>query len=230
MKQVVTKGIVLTRIDFQEADRILTLLTPDHGKVSVLAKGVRRQKSKLAGGIELLSVSDITYMPGRSELSTLMSSRLITHYGQIVTDIQRTMLAYEFIKIINKVTEAPAGEEYFGMLQACMAGLNQLDIAQSLVELWFDMQLLKVTGQAPNLASDSNGDKFEAESSYLFSFDDMIFVPQADGPHSAKLIKLLRLAYATESPLVLGKVRGTEDLAAIATRLLKPLVYSAFGL
>lgn len=47
-----TRAIVLRRTNYGETDRILNLLTPE-GKKSVLAKGVRREKSKLAGGIEL---------------------------------------------------------------------------------------------------------------------------------------------------------------------------------
>jgi len=51
MKRINTHGIVLARTDFGEADRILTFLTPDNGKVKAIAKGVRKQKSKMAGGI-----------------------------------------------------------------------------------------------------------------------------------------------------------------------------------
>ena len=45
--QIVTTGIVLARTDFREADRILTVLTPDNGKVRVIAKGVRLPRSKI---------------------------------------------------------------------------------------------------------------------------------------------------------------------------------------
>ena len=54
-KDLRTKAIVLRRTDYGEADRILQLLTPS-GKRSVIARGVRKEKSKLAGGIELFSV------------------------------------------------------------------------------------------------------------------------------------------------------------------------------
>ena len=57
MKQLVTEVIILARTDYGEADRILTVLSPEYGKLRLLAKGVRRVKSKLAGGIELFSVS-----------------------------------------------------------------------------------------------------------------------------------------------------------------------------
>ena len=55
MKTIRTKAIVIRRTNYGEADRILQLLTPDYGKVSVMARGVRREKSKLAGGIELFA-------------------------------------------------------------------------------------------------------------------------------------------------------------------------------
>src|SRR2546430_6710542 len=98
MKQLVTPAIILARIDYGEADRIITMLTPGHGKLRLLAKGVRRVRSKLAGGIELFSVSTITFIQGRSELGTLVSTRLQQYYSHIVQDLDRTMAGYELIK------------------------------------------------------------------------------------------------------------------------------------
>src|SRR5262245_10052748 len=117
MKQLVTEAIILSRTDYGEADRILTLLTPDQGKLRVLAKGVRRVKSKLAGGIELFSISTIIFIRGRGEIGTLISTRLVKHYAHIVADLDRTMAGYELIKEINKVTEDEPGPEYFMLLR-----------------------------------------------------------------------------------------------------------------
>ena len=108
MQQIVTRGIVLTRTNYGEADRIVTILTPDHGKQRLMAKGVRKLKSKLAAGLELFSVSDISYIPGRGEVHTLVSSRLRVHYGKIVENLDRTMLGYELLKRINRATEDAA--------------------------------------------------------------------------------------------------------------------------
>jgi hypothetical protein len=105
MNQLTTQGIILGRTDYGEADRILTMLTPDHGKLRLMAKGVRRVRSKLAGGIELFSVSDVTYIKGRGDIGTLISTRLVRYYKYIVSDINRTMLGYDLIKLLNKVTE-----------------------------------------------------------------------------------------------------------------------------
>lgn len=222
--QIITSGIVLTRTDFQEADRILTLLTPDHGKVRVIAKGVRRPRSKLAGGIELFSVSDITVLPGRGELGTLVSSRLRIHYGNIVKDIERTMLGYEILKRIHKITEDAAGPEYFAMLQHALEGLDDLGLMRELVDLWVNMQLLKETGHMLDLRQDAAGEQLSADSTYTFDFDAMAFRAQKKAPFKANHIKLLRLCYGTESPEVLKQVKDAADCAPAAHKLLQDIM------
>lgn len=219
MKQTVTRGIVLTRVNFQEADRIITVLTPDHGKIRLMAKGVRRIKSKLAGGIELFSISDITFLPGRKDIGTLISSRLITHYGNIVSDINRTMLGYELLKRINRVTEDAAGEEYFELLGAVLGGLNDKALSSELVELWFSMQLLKVTGHSPKLRTDTADNELIANKNYIFSYDDMAFHASEDAPFTANHIKLLRLGISMAEPGKLIQIKGTEKLAAETLQL-----------
>jgi DNA repair protein RecO (recombination protein O) len=221
---IVTKGIILTRIDFQEADRIITVLTPDHGKVKAIAKGVRRTNSKMAGGIELFSISNVTFLPKRGELQTLVSSRLITYFENIVKDINRTMLGYDLLKRINRATEAATGEEYFTLLSQVLAGLNDLDLDQQLVELWFSMQLLKISGHSPNLRNDAAGNKFEAAQTYLFDFDDMAFRQQQGAPFSGNHIKLLRLAMGLEDSIALKQVKDSADYAPESLQLAKTML------
>src|ERR1700757_3472845 len=100
MKQLLTTGIILSRTDFGEADRIITVLTPDHGKLRLMARGARKPKSKMAGGIELFSVSDLTFIEGKGEIGALISSRLHSHYGHIVENIERVQLGSELIKML----------------------------------------------------------------------------------------------------------------------------------
>lgn len=66
MKTISTQAIVLKRSNYREADRILRVITPDRGKISLIAKAVRKPKSKLAGGIELFSVNEISYIEGKA--------------------------------------------------------------------------------------------------------------------------------------------------------------------
>lgn len=65
-KQVKTKGIVLKRINFNEADQIITILTKDEGRVSLIAKGARRLKSRFCGRLEPFSHIEVNYFQGQN--------------------------------------------------------------------------------------------------------------------------------------------------------------------
>jgi len=224
MRQFVTEAIILSRIEFGEADRIITLLTPDHGKLRLIAKGVRRVKSKLAGGIELFSISDITYVQGRGEIGTLISTRLVKHYGQIATDIDRTMLGYDLIKQLNKATEDHPGPEYFELLRDVFEALDNKDMPLLLIRFWFSAQLLRLGGHTPNLDIDSHGNKLDAQKAYSFDFERTCFVESDQGHYVADGIKFLRLGFGTHGVKVLAQVSiGAELIEAVG-----PLVEQLF--
>ncbi len=222
-KQHVTKGIVLTRTNYAEADRIITVLTPSHGKLRLMAKGVRRPGSKLAGGIELLSVSDITFLEGKGAVNRLISSRLERHYDAITTDIDRTMLAYELMKLLHKTTEDEAEEAYFILLGQALEALNVQDISVALVEAWFLAQLLHISGHAPNLQTDISGAKLSAEARYVFSFDDVCLAPNPAGQMTADDIKFARLLFSENVPAALTRVQGAEQFARALLPLLRQM-------
>jgi DNA repair protein RecO (recombination protein O) len=212
MKQLVTSAIILSRTDYGEADRILTMLTPEYGKLHLLAKGVRRVKSKLAGGIELFSVSTITYIQGRTSLGTLVSTRLDKHFGRIVQDLDRTMLGYELIKQLNKITEDRAEEEYYHLLQQAFEALDDAAIPMPVIRFWYQAQLLRLGGHTPNLHTDVHGSKLEADKLYDFSFEEMSFDPREHGRFNAGHIKFMRLSFAGTSAKLLAQVQGSDDL------------------
>ena len=70
----VTDAIVLSRFELGEADRVLTLITPEYGKIRAIAKGVRRQKSRLGGSLEPFAELRIALAHGRTfEIVTQVS-------------------------------------------------------------------------------------------------------------------------------------------------------------
>lgn len=208
MNQILTTGIVLSRTDYGEADRIITLLTPDRGKVRVIGRGVRKLKSKLAGGIELFSVSDISYIPGRGEICTLVSTRLVNHYGHIVEDIDRVQLGYELIKTLNKATEDHPESEYFTLLEQAFQSLDDASIDIGFVRTWFEAQLLRLAGHMPNLQTDAGGNKLTAEDAYNFDFESMSFAAHPEATFGVDHIKTLRLLFSTNQPQALARVQG----------------------
>jgi DNA repair protein RecO (recombination protein O) len=224
MKTIVTSGIVLSRTDYGEADRILTLITPDHGKVGILAKGVRKQGSKLAGGIELFSVSEVSFIRGRGELCTLTSARLKTYYQNIVKDVQRTLFAYEFLKMIHKVTEDDTGPEYFSFIEQVFIALNESKLSLAVVQTWTNMQLLQTTGHVPNLQSEKSGEKLSITNNYFFDLESMSFGAHANGQTTAAEIKFLRVCLGCTDPLRLLNVQGIDTVSEACYLLSKHML------
>lgn len=221
MKQLLTHGIILSRTDYGEADRIITLLTPDHGKLRLMAKGVRKVKSKLAGGIELFSVSHITFIQGRGEVGTLISTRLEKHYGHIVKSIDRVQLGYELIKQLDKATEDEPEADYFDLLQRTFEALDEKDISLDLIRTWFQCNLLKLAGHEPNLRTDVNGRPLQADKQYEFSYDDMAFFERPDGAFGSDHIKFLRLIFNGNQPKILQQIRGIEHMLEASVPLVR---------
>lgn len=220
MKQLTTQAIILSRTDYGEADRILTLLTPTYGKLSLLAKGVRRVKSKLAGGIELFSVSEITFIQGRGAVGTLVSTRLVKHYGTIVTDLERTMLGYDLIKRLHVATEEEPEQGYYNLLRQTFEALDDRSIPSPLIAFWFTAQLLRLNGYTPNLHTDDNGNKLTSDKRYDFNYEHMAFTPAPErGQFTPAHIKFLRLAYAGHSAKVLAQVQGNVALVSVCAPL-----------
>lgn len=200
MKYENTKAIILKRTNFQEADRIITLLAETKGKIRVMAKGVRKQKSKLAGGLELLSVSEIGYIIGKSEIYTVTSTRLVKHFGEIVKDIDKTMAAYKVLGNINKLCEDHSGQEFLKDLIIFLQYLNDKGSNINQALLWHSLRLLSTTGHAPNLTTDSAGNKLESGKNYSFDLETMCFTYSSSRNFSEKHVKILRLVAKSHTP------------------------------
>lgn len=207
IKQLETAGIILRRIDYGEADRIITFLTKDFGKIRAIAKGVRKQKSKLAGGIELFSVSELYLIKGKGDIDTLVSTRLLKHYGVIVTDLKRTETAYDMLKTINKVIEDNAGGEYFPVLNESLAALDNKAIPIVLSELSFKMRIMQLLGHVPQFTVDSKGQPLDENAQYEFDYEAVSFVAKPDAPFDKNHLKVLKLL-AHNTPQAMAAVQG----------------------
>lgn len=211
MQNLQTEAIILRRTDYGEADRILNLLTPGHGKLSMIAKGVRKPKSKLAGSLELLSTINLTVSIGSKEIGLITAARLVKFYDAILQDYDRTVLTYELMKQINRVTEAVGEPEFYYLLRDALEYLNRLTIDQRLVALWFRLKLAGLLGHGLNLATDVAGGRLAPSQAYNFDFAERALAPHAKGQFTADHIKLLRLA-TVKDPGVLARIGGTETV------------------
>lgn len=206
------RAIVLRRTNYGEADRILLLLTPK-GLRSVMAKGVRRERSKLAGGIELFAVSDVVVRPGRGELGVLTSARLVAFYRHILEDYERMQFAYTAMKLIASASQSADEPEWYAVLAAVLEHLDQASTNRQLTEAWFYLQYASLLGEGLNLRTDVVGQKLEATRTYMYDEVEKAFRPSEQGSISAGHIKLMRLVESKTLEQV-AQIGGIEPVIA----------------
>src|SRR5919202_417621 len=98
-----TEAIVLKRQNLGEADRIVTLYTPDEGKLRAVAKGVRRPASRLAGHLELFSLTLVQLARGR-ELDVVAQAETRQAFRNVREDLARTSQAYYALELVDRFT------------------------------------------------------------------------------------------------------------------------------
>ncbi len=187
-----TKATVLRRTNYGEADRVLTLLT-EQGIYSAMAKGVRKEKSKLAGAVELFTISDVTLHQSRNnKLYILTSAKMLEHYDQIVYKLSELELAAMIMKQIGKYAENSSGPEYFNLLREILSALNA-GVNPELIETWFWFNLSRINGEQINLVKDVNGDPLDSFKTYIWDSTESALREQLGGNVAAEDIKLMRL-------------------------------------
>lgn len=190
-KDIRTLGYVLRRTNYGEADRILNIITLQ-GKISAIAKGVRKEKSKLAGSIEMFTLTDFNIHLRNGEFGVVTGARMVRHYGNIIKDFSKVELAAMMLKKINKVAENSDNSGFFQILDQSLMELNDKN-DRMLVEAWFLMNLTEATGEEINLYRDINGEKLSVENYYNWEPMENAFVKDERGEFGSDDIKMLRL-------------------------------------
>ena len=215
-RDIRTRAIVLRRTDYGEADRILQLLTPD-GKRSVIARGARKEKSKLAGGIELFSVSDVLIHTGRSDLGILTGARLIEYYDGLVKDLDLIEQGGELMRAVNARAEHVDSPDFFDIMQQSFRAMqkrvetNNGGRWKDILRAWWGLNLVKASGEEVNLRFDANGDKLVQDSKYYWDEESVALMPAKAGRINAEHIKLMRIMQSGQAELALN-VKGADDL------------------
>jgi len=217
VKTTRTQAIVLRRTQYGEADRILQLLTPD-GRRSVMARGVRKEKSKLAGGIELFAVSEVVLGEGKGTLGILTSARLEQFYRHILEDYDRLQFGYLVIQAVTHATETVDEPEWFELLKEVFMGLDVLTIPLPLVQAWFYIRYAALLGHELNLDRDTDDALLQADLTYRYDSGDQGLREVEGGEITGEHIKLLRLL-AGRSLKVLVQVGGLGAILPTALQV-----------
>ena len=150
-RQFRTQAIVLSRRDFGEADRLLTLITPAHGKIRAIAKGARKPSAKVSGHVELFARSDCLIHKGRN-LDILTQAELIEPYLGLREDLRRGAYANYAAELLDRFTadEEEASGDLFTLLHETLARIAEAADPR-LAARFFELQLLDLAGFRPEL-------------------------------------------------------------------------------
>lgn len=209
-----TEAIVLRRTDYGEADRILQLLTPE-GKRSVIAKGVRKEKSKLAGGIELFSVSEVVIHEGRTEMGILTGAKLLEYYDAFVKDIELIEMGGAMMRSVSARAEQVESPEFYKILKQSLQVMQKHAGEESrwkdVLRAWWGINLTRVSGEDVNLKFDTDGEKLLVDGRYYWDEEQSALAKAAAGRIGADHIKMMRLMASGPAELSM-KVTGVDDL------------------
>ena len=146
-ERFVTCGLVLRETVTRDADKILTVLTPDRGRLSVIARGARRKGSRVAAACQLLAYSEMTlYEKGRWTM--LDAADTIELFDGLRQDLTALSLAAYFAELTEAVSDGSGGDVLPLLLNALYA-LSALKKPPQLVKPAFQFRLMALAGYEP---------------------------------------------------------------------------------
>jgi DNA repair protein RecO (recombination protein O) len=173
-------AVVLRRRDFGDADRILTVFTPNYGKLELIAKGVRKTTSRKAGHLELFGHSVLLIAQART-WDIVTEAVSVESFPGVRTDLDKISQANYISELIDCFSEN--GDEnlpVWDLLILTLQELNQLQSADNirLLQHWFELSLLSLVGFQPQLFQCLNCDEeLEPVSNYISLIEGGVLCP-----------------------------------------------------
>lgn len=151
MANIKINGIVIAENNMGDYDKMLTVLTPNFGKISCVAKGARRPQSALLAGTQLFCFGEYMMYKGTNTYH-INSCETIEIFYNIRTDLDKLKYAIHINKIIQDITEE--NENCYRILQLYLNTLytiSETDKNLDLVISVFKMRLLSILGYTPRI-------------------------------------------------------------------------------
>jgi len=218
-------------MDLGEADRVLTVLTPRLGKLRVIAKGVRRPRSRIGGGLQPFSDVQLVLAVGRTFDVVTSTSLEDPHLG-LRNDLHSTAAAWYVVELADRFCEGAAdSHEAFRLLAQALSALDAgSEVSREVVARWFELHLLEAMGFRPELTRCLEcGAEIQPDGNSFSPVGGGVVCPQcAHAAHGARpvsvdALKILR--HLQRSPLVgVLRLRLTAGLQREVERLLHATV------
>ncbi len=151
---ITTKALVLRSVQYKESSRILTVLTSDHGKLTVSARGAVRKNSRVTASVQPLAFSDMTLSRTRDRY-ILTESQVIEQFEELSGDLERFSLAAYFAELLETLSDedSPNPEMLSLGLNAFYMLCKSDERPDELIKAAFELRAMCLSGYAPALNS-----------------------------------------------------------------------------
>lgn len=145
-----SEGIVLKRSNFGEADKIISVYSKHYGKLTLMAKGIRRMTSRKRGNLEVFNQLTFFAAKGRG-MDIVTETELIEGFLGLRKNLQKVAIAYQLCEMVDKLTaEGSENEGVYELLSEYLRKLECLKLPEKSFFLGnFGLRLLKILGYWP---------------------------------------------------------------------------------
>jgi len=211
-------AIVLRRLDYGESDRILTLLTREHGKLAAIAKGARKSRTRMGSSLDLFGRSRMMLAKG-ANLDVVAQVERRGDVRHINGDLERTAYSCLVAEVVDKVLEdRHPVDDVFELVVETLGRLNSPERLPRADSAWFVMRILDLLGYMPQLHTCASCGSALPEAVSWFSplLGGVLCARCADHNQSGSALsvnglKVLRLMAADEAELY-DRLRLPVDL------------------
>jgi DNA repair protein RecO (recombination protein O) len=223
MPVISVKALVLRRADYSDYDRMVTLFSPERGRIDAIARGCRKTKSPLVNAVEPFTVGDYQIYQ-RGERFSLEQCQILEGHYPLREDFTRLAHGAYWMRLLDAavVPEQPAEELFLVTLHA-LAHLTYTDLPPELLTMAFEMHLASLSGMSPCMDScmrchrPVNGDaRFDAAQGGVVCEQCPSLAPAVGNAARRIMMKLPRAKYDTV-PMLLDHPEWQE-----AARLFRP--------
>lgn len=151
--QQVTRGLVIRTVDYKDADRILTVLSEDLGKITVGARGVRRKNSRLRAAGQLFAWSQMTLYERHGRYS-LNEAEVLEQFHGLSLDLDSMALASYIAEVLGTEAEGDRPDpQVLRLALNAFHALSQGGFAKAVVKAGFELRYMALTGYRPDLGA-----------------------------------------------------------------------------
>lgn len=146
-----TKGLVIRVTPYNDTDAILSVLTPNHGKLSVKARGLRRKNSPLIAPCQLLAYAEFTLFEYRG-MYTVNEAASIELFSSLRKDLQKLSLGSYFAQAAETMSQEDLpNPDLLSLVLNCLYALSKLGLPEAMVKSVFELRSACLCGYAPDL-------------------------------------------------------------------------------